>query len=498
MPQATEGFAGWKPDARDFVAAVLQSVAQPVWVVAPDGAVLFANPASLETLGYETLDELLGKPSHETIHYQYPDGRPYPASECPILRARSTGETVRSDEEHFFRRNGEMFPVSYVASPIETPAGLGAVVAFSDISERRRRERERRERHTLEVRNAELSASELRYRAILEGAFDAIISVDHELRVTYLNTAAVRTFGHQPEGAVGRDLIALIVPERLHGRYRAWWARRQREDREVLARADDAWAMSADGREFPVEFAVARMRGSVGYTTYYRDLSDRLRTERELREARRRIVQAAHEERRRISRDLHDGAQQQFVNLALSLELASRDVASDPAAAVDSLQRAREEARAGTLALRELVAGIHPAVLTSRGLADAIRALAGRMPLPVRHEELHRPRVDPVVEAAAYFVVSEALTNVVKHADAGSAVVRTLVADGQLLITVSDDGCGGADVESGSGLVGLADRVAALDGALQVTSERGRGTSVSCRLPLSPPRLPDEPAAPPA
>ncbi|HUA10748.1 MAG TPA: PAS domain S-box protein [Solirubrobacteraceae bacterium] len=483
--QATEGLAGWRLDAGDFLAVVLQSVAQPVWVIDHDGKVLFANPASLRTLGYESLDELRGKPSHDTIHYRYPDGRPFPASECQILRPRITGETVRSDEDWFFRRDGEMFPVSYVASPIETPTGRGAVVAFSDIGERRVAEEDRRQRQALEVRNAELLASELRYRAILEAAFDAIISVDHELHVTYMNSAAVRTFGYAPQEAVGRDLITLVGPPHLRERYRAWWERRQREDREVLTRSEDALAMRADGREFPVEFAVARMAGIVGYTTYYRDLTDRIRTEGELRDARRRLVRAAHEERRRIARDLHDGAQQQFVNLALSLELAARSLKLDPDGALESLRHAREEARAGTLALRELVAGIHPAVLTSRGLADAIRSLAGRTPLEVRHDELHEVRVDPAAEAAAYFVVSEALTNVVKHAGASRAVVRTVVADGQLHVSVDDDGCGGADPGVGTGLAGLADRVAALDGTLRVVSEPGRGTSVSCRLPLA-------------
>src|SRR4051794_31842062 len=122
----------------DFLAAVLETVAQPIWVVDPDDRIRFANPAAVAALGYDAGSDLLGRPSHETIHYKRPDGSPYPAAECPLLLPRVTCETVRSDLDWFFRRDGSMFPVSYVSAPIAMPKGRGAVVAFTDIEDRLR------------------------------------------------------------------------------------------------------------------------------------------------------------------------------------------------------------------------------------------------------------------------------------------------------------------------------------------------------------------------
>jgi len=483
--QESTRFASWNSETQDLLASILDCVGQPVWVVDHDGLILFANPASLSALGYGDLAELLGRNSHETIHYKHPDGTPFPASECPMLRPRLTGETVRSDEDWFFRKDGSMMTVSYVSAPMAMPSGLGAVVAFSDIGERRRSEQALRENELMEARNSELKASELRYRAMLEAAFDAIISTDRDGRVTYLNPAAQRTFGYAPPEALGRELVELTVPARLRDAQRQWWQQREWEDQEVLAREMETVALHSSGAEFPVEFALARVRfpDSAGYTAYYRDLTERHRAERDLRRARRRVIEAADLERRRIARDLHDGAQQQLVNVAFNLELALQQL-EDPPSARQSIELAREEARAGTAALRELVAGIHPAILVSHGLGAAVSSLASRLPLTIELT-LHDGRLVEVVEVAGYFFICEALTNVVKHAQASHATVSTLVTDGQLLITVSDDGVGGADFANGSGLTGLADRVAALDGALQVTSPRDRGTTVSCRLPVA-------------
>ena len=124
---------------------MLETAAQPIWVVDPDGMIRFANPAAIAALGYDSAEELFGRHSHETIHYKHPDGTPYPAAECPMLLPRATGETVESDLDWFFRRDGSMFPVSYVSAPIEMPEGRGAVVAFTDIEDRLRAERVLRE-----------------------------------------------------------------------------------------------------------------------------------------------------------------------------------------------------------------------------------------------------------------------------------------------------------------------------------------------------------------
>ena len=203
----------------------------------------------------------------------------------------------------------------------------------------------------------------------------------------------------------------------------------------------------------------------------------------ELRESRARIVEAGYAERRRVERDLHDGAQQRLVALALELQLVRSKLQSDPAAAAELLDAAAHELSAATEELRELARGIHPPVLTDRGLVAALEALAGRAPLPVVVEADAAERAPEALEAAAYFVVSEALTNVARHAHAEQAVVRVKREDGRLCVEIEDDGAGGADLSAGSGLRGLADRVGALGGALEVDSRPGGGTIVRASLP---------------
>ncbi|HEY0362894.1 MAG TPA: sensor histidine kinase, partial [Solirubrobacteraceae bacterium] len=206
----------------------------------------------------------------------------------------------------------------------------------------------------------------------------------------------------------------------------------------------------------------------------------------ELQTSRSRLVEVSMFERRRLERDLHDGAQQRLVALSLQLGLAKRrleegqDVAAGAMldAARDELARALEE-------LRELARGIHPAVLTDRGLEPALEALAERAPLPVSLDQMPAERLPAPVEAAAYFVVAEALTNVVKYAGASAAAVRIRRNGSYAVVEVRDDGVGGADPTSGTGLRGLADRLAALDGRLEVHSPPGEGTTVRAEVPCA-------------
>jgi signal transduction histidine kinase len=201
-----------------------------------------------------------------------------------------------------------------------------------------------------------------------------------------------------------------------------------------------------------------------------------------LKESRARIVEAADEARRRIERDLHDGAQQHLVSLAVSLRfLAQR---AEPATAwgiegcIADLQTALSE-------LRELARGLHPAVLTERGLEAALPSLTAHSPVPVVLDADLEGRLSPAHETALYFVAAEALTNVAKYAGATTATVTLRSNDGWAEITVADDGVGGARPEHGSGLRGLADRVEALGGRLAVVSPPGKGTTVSARLPMA-------------
>jgi signal transduction histidine kinase len=198
----------------------------------------------------------------------------------------------------------------------------------------------------------------------------------------------------------------------------------------------------------------------------------------ELRASRARIVEAADEERRRIERNLHDGTQQRLVSIAMALGLAQAKLEKDPAAAGAVFGEARQGLSAALEELRELSHGIHPAILTERGLVAALQDL-----VPIELAVDGTGRLPEQVEAAAYYVVSEALANIAKHAHATSARVRLQPVDGKVVLEVADDGIGGADAGRGSGLRGLTDRVEALGGRLWLSSPPGQGTVVRGEIP---------------
>ena len=205
----------------------------------------------------------------------------------------------------------------------------------------------------------------------------------------------------------------------------------------------------------------------------------------EVRASRARIVQAGDLERRRVERDLHDGAQQRLISLSLELRVARSKLgeAADPSIR-ESLDRAAEEAQAALVELRDLALGIHPLILTESGLGEAVESLADRTPVDVS-VDISSERYPSAVEGAAYFVISEALANVTKYANATQAAVRVRGLADRVTIEVEDDGIGGADPRSGSGLRGLADRLAALDGTISVVSPAGGGTKISAVIPMS-------------
>jgi len=235
-----------------------------------------------------------------------------------------------------------------------------------------------------------------------------------------------------------------------------------------------------------------------GAVVVFRDISEQHRAEaerrraEEIRASRARLAQAELEQRRRLGRDLHDGAQHRLVNVIVALQLAAGKTTDDEAGrliadAVSETQQALED-------LRDLASGLHPSVLTDRGLRAAVNSLTARAPVPVTLD-LPEARFSPLVEATAYFVVAEALANVAKHADASEASVSVVADTDQLEIVVSDDGRGGVILGGalGSGLAGLEDRVAAIGGTLRVQSPPGAGTRLLVSLPLA--QLVSSPAA---
>jgi PAS domain S-box-containing protein len=340
----------------ELLPALLASLGDGVYAVAPDGTVAFVNPAGVAILGYDDAAQLLGRDSHATIHAHRRDGSPYPEHECPLLRPRQTGDTVQVDDDWFIRRDGSMVPVAYSSAPFETSDGRAAVVVFRDMTSRLAAEQERLQAEAERAQAAELAAS------------------------------------------------------------------------------------------------------------------------------RRRLVEAADAERRRLGRDLHDGAQQRLVNVVIDLQMALAEAPPNEASR-PLVAAALDETRAAIEDLRELSTGLHPSILVNRGLRGAIVALTGRAPLPVTFS-VPDVRLPDSVEAACYYVVAEALTNVAKHAAASEAHVEVIVVEGLVIVCVTDDGCGGAHVVAGRGLGGLHDRIAAFGGSFEVLSRPGEGTTVRAAIPL--------------
>ena len=326
-----------------------------------------------------------------------------------------------------------------------------------------------------------MRANESRLRAMLEAALDAVVTMDQRGRIIGWNHAASTTFGYSADEAIGREMAELIVPSHLRNAHRRGLARYlEQEQPVVLDQRLELSAIDKDGREFPVELTITRIAlpGPATFTGYLRDISQRKQAEAELRASRARLVEVADAERRRIQRNLHDGAQQRLTSVLLSLGR----LRSDNGTGSDLLDLAIEELATGLQELRELSQGLHPSVLAERGLAAALGALALRAPVPVELAEMPKERLPEQVEAAAYFVAAEALANVHKHAGARRVVVTAAVRDEHLLLEVTDDGAGGAD-ETGHGLSGLADRVEALGGSLELTSPPGGGTCVRATIP---------------
>jgi PAS domain S-box-containing protein len=331
----------------------------PLWLVDGDDRIAFVNDAAIRVLGYDGDEELLGRPSHDTVHWKHPDGSPYPAEDCPITHATRRGEPVRMERDWWVRKDGSMVPISIHCVQMEIDGRMGTAMTFHDLTASVQAEDERRRHEIARARLVEVSAS------------------------------------------------------------------------------------------------------------------------------RARIAAAADETRKRIERDLHDGIQQSLVSLGLELRAAVATVPpqlgeleGELLGIVDGLTNALD-------GVREIAHGIHPAILSEGGLQPALRMLARRSAVPVDLEVRAEERLPLPIEVAAYYVVSEALTNAAKHAQASVVNVELDAGEASLQLAIRDDGIGGADAAQGSGLVGLSDRIEAVGGTFTVSSQLGAGTHIRAEIPLS-------------
>ncbi len=316
--------------------------------------------------------------------------------------------------------------------------------------------------------------------AMLASSLDGVVTIDASGRVLTFNAAAERIFGYRAADALGRDIAELIIPPSLRGRHYGSLARYlDTGEPTILNRHVELTGMRADGSEFPVELTVTRvpLDGPATFTAYLRDITDRKRAEIELLASRVRVVESADRERRRIERNLHDGAQQHLLSIGVMLRRIAMD-GNTPASLLELVDLAQQETGAAIEELRALAQGIHPASLTEGGLSSALRGLALRVPLDVT-VELDEKRLPDSVEIALYYVATEALANVVKYANVDTASLSLTNAEDVATLQVVDNGVGGADAARGSGLAGLVDRLEAIGGSLTMVSPRGSGTTVT-------------------
>jgi PAS domain S-box-containing protein len=318
-----------------------------------------------------------------------------------------------------------------------------------------------------------------------------------DTRIRLWNPAAERIFGWTRQEMLGRGGLPMAP------------ASKRAESEELFERVSAGESLNdfetvrqrKDGTLVDVSIAAAPVIDAsgevVGNMVAYTDITERKAQEaevhrlnaelhvrlEELAASRARIVTAGDVARRRLERNLHDGAQQRLVTLSLSLRVALEKLDSDPATARAALAQACDELGLALDELRELARGLHPALLSDRGLRAAIEMLAGRTPVPVEIEDIPDGRLPEPVEAAAYYLIAETLTNVTKYARASEVRIRVASSDATVVVEVSDDGVGGADPAAGSGLRGLADRVEALGGSLEIVSPPGAGTSLRAEIP---------------
>jgi PAS domain S-box-containing protein len=474
-----------------------------------DGRIMYCNPYLAELTGWER-DELLGRDWYETFT---PPERP--SLRDTFLPAVVTEQIPDHSESTIQTRSGGRRTVWWNNTVIRDHEGrpIGATSIGEDVTERRRAELDLR---TLAAEQAALR----RVATVVAG------EPTQELLLETVTTEVGRLFGAQSANLIrnsGETLLVMgswtetgeygIAPGTVFARdgdSASHRVMRTEQPARVDSLADvahprtrDVWidlgfgsAIAApvivDGvlwgaisvtkttAEFFPEGAEARL---ANFAALAAQAIANAQAREELRASRARIVEAADEARRRLERNLHDGAQQRLVSVSIALRLALARIPNDPAEAEVILRGASEELALSLEELRELARGLHPAVLIERGLGPTLEALAARAPLPVELtvEELFLPRA---IEAAAYYVVAEALTNVAKYASATAARVSIRLAGQYAVIEVADNGVGGAQPAGGSGLRGLSDRVDALDGRLEIESVEGQGTCVRAIIPL--------------
>jgi PAS domain S-box-containing protein len=489
---------------------MLETVRLIAVIVDGDTRIVYCNPYLAELTGW-TREELLGREWYETFEPAETENR------RGFIQHIAEIAVNHNAEGSIQTRSGEWRLISWNNTVVRDVhgRGVGATSIGEDITERRRAENELQARvkeqealRRVATLVAGEAAPELVFLSVAEEAArilgadsSAVFRFDDAQTATVVGRWDASDLGGFPIGSsipVGEDgalarLLRTSGPTRIDD-YEAVLG-----ELPAAMQSFGYWGVAAA----PVVFA-NRLWGALAVGVGRREPlpadSERRLSEfaevlgiavasadarENLARSRARIVEASDEARRRLERDLHDGAQQRLVSLALMLRLAEAKLPEDSAAAASILAGASSELGQAVDELRQLARGLHPAILSDRGLGPALTALAQRMPVPVTTSSAVEERLRPAVEVATYYVVAEGLTNIVKYACATEAAVAVTTTDGKVIVEVGDDGVGGADANRGSGLNGLRDRVEALGGRLEVASPPGGGTTLRAEIPIT-------------
>ena len=431
------------------------------------------------------------------------------AAVSAAIAAAAAGEKPVEQETTWMTRDGRRVLVAWTVTPLpEREEAHRLVISGTDVTDRKQREDEQAALRRVAVAVAGESRPENIFQTVTEEV-GRLLGADGASMLRYVpdaNEGIILGFWRredpvQDDSAIGRMVTFSGGPSgivrqsadatryEVDGALPPGWRERLRAEgtssivtAPVLVSGRVWGAVSATRNEG--SFSPDAERRVAQFTNLVATALANAEAREELLASRARIVEAGDAERRRLERNLHDGAQQRLVSLSLSLRLAQARLKSDAQGADEILTGASVELALALEELRELARGIHPAVLTDRGLGPALESLADRTPLPITFDELPDHRLPAPIEAAAFYVVSEALANVTKYADASCANVRVAQANGFAIVEVSDDGVGGADPAAGSGLRGLSDRVAALEGRLAIVSPPGAGTRIRAEIPF--------------
>jgi PAS domain S-box-containing protein len=466
-----------------------------------DGYFRRINPAAEQILGY-TKDELLARPYLDLVH---PDDRERTAAEAAAI---GRGKTTIAFENRFARKDGSYKVLEWTTTPVVEDRVMYAVAR--DVTERRQAEAELERladeqaalRRVATLVVSGVPAAEV-FSAVaeeLERLFDAQATMIGRLEPDATMTVVAsggRAGEAMPVGSPVQLESGMVLAEVIrtgrsarvddYGDAPGFAAQVIHHTRVRCSVAvpivveGSLWGSMGAGTERD-QFPADTEQRMAAFTELVGTAISNIQARADLASSRARIIAAADEERRRVVRDLHDGAQQRLVHSIITLKLAHRALQPDQERASELVSEALNQAERANVELRELAHGILPAVLTRGGLRAAVDAMASRTPVPVAID-VSVDRLPAPAEATAYFVVAEALTNVAKHAHATAATVRAHVDGGTLQLQVRDDGVGGARPE-GNGLVGLADRLAVLGGQLQVESPADGGTLVTAEIPL--------------